>query len=412
MAVSLLLPISALAQSDAAYRINGVFTWGKIISMLCGEGWCRTSLPRDFYNLEVPINIWEKDFDAAFKAVQLQALADGYVLRKTGRNKPYTVTVKPKTEEDAAYVSCVDSSVQIVPSKYLKEYRHADSLKCSKVSSRSAEAERLCKHPAPPPTTGLQAPGGGYVCMDSVFVPLDRYRVNFYVVSSSFLDSYGVDWVELWASGNLWSTPQFFSNWSVRAVAAGDTLSEFRSIEIDIDSTASLHWGSQKKEEKSTYQTGDVVRTDYEYHDYGLTLDLHRSVGGGISGKYSLAQRDDMNSIIEGSFGGGGSDSVSTFGVFDSYQYTSRGIPFLSDIPLFGILFSHKSVDKIKSFFMIEIVQLKKIVLDTVPRFYVIDSIRTEEWNYRGDSSSSVESSSSYQEEDYGEDSEETEEDS
>lgn len=375
--------------------------------MLCGDGWCRTSLPRDFYNLEVPVSIYEKDFESAFKALKIQALADGYVLQKTGRNKPYTVTVKPKTDEDAAFVSCVDSSVQVVPSKFLHHYMRADSLKCS----RSAAAERPCKHRAPPPSTGLQAQGAAWRCLDSVFVPLDRYRVNFYVVSSSFLDSYGVDWVELWASGNLWSMPKFFSDWSIRAVSEGDTLSEFRSIEIDVDSAASLHWGSKMKEEKSTYQTGDVVRTDYDYHDYGLTLDLHRSVGGGISGKYSLAQRDDMNSIIEGNFGGGGSDSVSMFGVFDSYQYNTRGIPFLGTLPVVGFLFAHKSIDRVKSFFLIEIVQLKKLVLDTVPRFDFIDSVKTEEWNYRGLSSSSEESSSSAQEEENGTE-EKSEEDS
>ena len=217
---------------------------------------------------------------------------------------------------------------------------------------------------------------------DSVrIVPLDRFRVNFYVVSSSFLSSAGVDWTELWATGNLWSKPHFISDWALRAVSSGDSLSEFRSIEIDIDSAASLHWGSQKKEEKSTYQTGDVVRTDYEYHDYGLTIQLTRSEIGGIRGEYSLAQRDDMNSIIEGNFGGGGRDSVSTFGVFDSYQVVNSGIPILREIPLLGYLFSTTRRDKIKSFFVIEIVQLKKI-LDDPSQFYTLDSLKKQEFQY------------------------------
>ena len=237
-------------------------------------------------------------------------------------------------------------------------YRRADSLKCS--------APRL-------DTVSVG---------DSVrIVPLDRFRINFYVVSSTFLDSYGVQWTELWASGNLWSTPHFISDWALRAVSQGDTLSEFRSIEIDIDSAASLHWGSQKREEKSTYQTGETVRTDYEYHDYGLTLELTRSEKGGIRGEYSLAQRDDMNSIIEGNFGGGGRDSVSTFGVFDSYQSVNRGIPILREIPLLGVLFSHTARDKVKSFFVIEIVQLKKIV-DNPSHFDVLDSLKQAELSY------------------------------
>lgn len=349
---------TALAQNSVPYKFSGVYTWGKIITMLCEEGWCRTALPREFYQLEVPVSIYEDSFDNAFKALKIQALADGYILTKSGRKRPYDVSVRKKEDNEGGYVSCVDSTVHIVPERYLNMYRSADSLKCS--------APKL-------DTVSIG---------DSVrIVPLDRFRINFYVVSSTYLDAYGVDWTELWATGNLWSRPHFISDWALRAVAEGDSLSEFRSIEIDIDSAASLHWGSQRREEKSTYQTGETVRTDYEYHDYGLTLSLSRSEKGGIRGEYSLAQRDDMNSIIEGNFGGGGKDSVSTFGVFDSYQLVNRGIPVLRSIPLLGLLFSHTSRDKVKSFFVIEIVQLKK-VLDDPSHFAYLDSLKNEELDY------------------------------
>lgn len=349
---------TALAQNSVPYKFSGVYTWGKIITMLCEDGWCRTALPREFYQLEVPISVYEDSFDNAFKALKIQALADGYILTKSGKKRPYEVSVRKKEENESGYISCLDSAVHIVPDKYVNMYRRADSLKCS--------APRL-------DTLSVG---------DSVYiVPLDRFRVNFYVVSSTFLDSYGVDWTELWATGNLWSRPHFISDWALRAVSEGDSLSEFRSIEIDIDSAASLHWGSQKREEKSTYQTGETVRTDYAYHDYGLTLKLSRSEKGGIRGDYSLAQRDDMNSIIEGNFGGGGKDSVSTFGVFDSYQVVNRGIPLLRSIPVLGLLFSHTSRDKVKSFFVIEIVQLKKVI-DDPSHFAFLDSLKNEELNY------------------------------
>lgn len=308
--------------------------------MLCDGGWCRTALPRDFYSLEVPVSIYEQSFDDAFRALKMQALADGFVLTKSGKERPYDVSVRPKTDEESAYVSCTDSTVHLVPSKYLRTYMRADSLKCRGIVSR-----------------------GDSLYGDSVrIVPLDRFRINFYVVSSLYLDSYGVDWTELWATGNLWSKPNLFSDWALSAVASGDTLSEFRTIEIDIDSAASLHWGSQRREEKSTYQTGETVRTDFDYHDFGLTIDLSRSERGGIRGEYRLAQRDEMNSIIEGNFGGGGSDSVSTHGVYDSYTWNEKGVPFFSSIPVLGNLFSMKKKEKVKSFFVIEIVQLKKVV--------------------------------------------------
>ena len=130
----------------------------------------------------------------------------------------------------------------------------------------------------------------------------------------------------------MWDVPQFFSDWAFRAVSSGDTLSEFRTIEIDIDSAASLHWGSQLKEAKSTYMTGETVRTDYEYHNYGLTLDLQRSEKGGIRGKYSLAQRDDVNSIIEGNFGG---EAVIPYRRLVSLILTRRPYPEFRSCPRF-----------------------------------------------------------------------------
>ena len=81
-----------------------------------------------------------------------------------------------------------------------------------------------------------------------------------------------------------------------------------------------------------------------------MTLDLSRSVKGGIRGEYKLAQRDELNSIIEGNFGGGGSDSVSTFGVYDAYTWSESGVPFFSSIPVLGNLFSMKKRKKLNLF--------------------------------------------------------------
>lgn len=350
--------VTALAQNKAAYQFSGVFTWGKVISMLCDGGWCRTALPRDFYSMEVPVSIYETSFEDAFKALKMQALADGYILTKSGKERPYDVSVRLKTDDESAYISCVDSTVHLVPSKYLRSYIRADSLKCSGMVRADSSL------------------------LDSVrIVPLDRFRVNFYVVSSVYLDNYGIDWTSLWATGNLWSKPHLISDWALKAVVSGDSLSEFRSIEIDIDSSASLHWGSQLKEEKSTYQTGETVRTDYEYHDYGLTLNLTRSEKGGVRGEYTLAQRDELNSIIEGNFGGGGSDSVSTHGVYDSYTWNEYGVPFFSSIPLLGNLFSMKKREKVKSFFVIEIIQMKRIEKNPA-RWYEINELKDLELNY------------------------------
>ena len=131
MALILTVAASLHAQGGSvSYKFSGVYTWGKILTMLCEDGYCRTALPREFYELTVPVSIYENDFEGAFKALSMQALADGWVLSKKGKKYPFDVSVRKKEDRDAAFVSCVDSSVQIVPDKYLGKYISADSLKC------------------------------------------------------------------------------------------------------------------------------------------------------------------------------------------------------------------------------------------------------------------------------------------
>lgn len=319
---------------------------------MCEDGFCRLALPRSFYELTVPVSVYEYTFDDAFRALKMQALADGWVLTKKGSKVPFEVSAKQNEDKSAAFVSCVDSTVKIVEAVHLAKYLRADSLKCSK-----------------------KAP------VDTTKPPLQssRYRINFYVVSSSFLRDIGVDWVEMFAQGKLWSKPEFFSDWSLRAVAQGDTTCEFRTLELDIDSVASLHWGSKTQEQTSTYVTANAVQSNYEYYDYGLTLELKRRASG-IRGEYKLAQRDDMKSVIEGDFGGS-SDSLVAFGVFDSYKNNKVGVPFLSKIPWIGHLFEEEKVDKTKSFFVIQIVSLEK--LDSPKQqSQVLDSLKTDMWDY------------------------------
>lgn len=337
------------------FEFSGVFTWGEVISSLCRDGWCRTQLPREFYELSVPLNVYEKDFNAAFKALSMQAKADGYTLRKTGSKKPYTVVADLDKESMSSYISCIDTTVRSVASLDLAKYRLADSMKCF---SRRKHLDSLSN------------------IRDTLLYPSSRYRISFYVVSSSFLRTLGVDWTSLWASGDLVSMPKFISDWALRAVAANDTTAEFRTIEVDLDSSTTLHWGSQKKEEKSTvvYSNG-VAQNDYEWRDYGLTLNLTYSRLGGISADYKLAQRDENNSVLTGRFGGGGSDSINAFGVYDSYQNIVTGIPWLSRIPIIGYLFGSEVKDKVKSFFVIEVVKVKSNIVRDFPS---LDSLRTE----------------------------------
>lgn len=318
-----------------SYEYGGVFTWGEVLTTLCRDGWCRTQLPREFYELKVPLNVYEKTFDDAFKALSMQALADGYRLTKSGRKKPFTVIAELDEKTEASYISWVDTSVQVVDARDLAKYRLVDSLK---VKARNKYRDSIAEYNS------------------SVHFPSVRYRVSFYVVSSSFLRNMGIDWTSIWAQGNLAHAPSWITDWSLKAVASNDTTAEFRSVEVDVDSSTTLHWGSQRKEEKSivTYSNG-VSQQDYEWRDFGLTLTLTRDPINGVRADYTLAQRDENNSILRGQFGGGGQDSISAWGVYDSYQNNFRGIPWLYKIPLVGYLFGTETRDKVKSFFVIDV---------------------------------------------------------
>ena len=60
-----------------SYEFSGVFTWGEVLTSLCRDGWCRTQLPRPFFEMTVPLNVFEKDFESAFKALSMQSKAEG-----------------------------------------------------------------------------------------------------------------------------------------------------------------------------------------------------------------------------------------------------------------------------------------------------------------------------------------------
>ena len=356
--LSLSLPALASVRDSTVYdyEYGGVFTWGEVLTSLCRDGWCRTQLPREFFEMKVPLNVYEKTFDDAFKALSMQAMADGYRLTKSGRKRPFTVIAELDEKEDASYISWVDTSVQHVDARDLAKYRLVDSLK---VNARNRYLDSVAEYNS------------------SVHFPSVRYRVSFYVVSSSFLRDMGIDWTSIWARGNLVHAPSWITDWSLKAVAANDTTAEFRSVEVDVDSSTTLHWGSQRKEEKSivTYSNG-VSQQDYEWRDFGLTLTLTRDPINGVRADYTLAQRDENNSILRGQFGGGGQDSISAWGVYDSYQNNFRGIPWLYRIPLVGYLFGTETRDKVKSFFVIDVYPIEQGLENS---FALQDSLAVED---------------------------------
>ena len=74
---------------------------------------------------------------------------------------------------------------------------------------------------------------------------------------------------------------------------------------------------------------------------------------------------------LKGSFGGG-KDSISAWGVYDSYQNSFSGFLFFTICLLLVICLVMRPRDKVKSFFVIEVYPVNR---DTT-NFPVLDSLR------------------------------------
>lgn len=308
------------------YEFNGLYTWGEVLTTVCSGGLCKLQVPQEFFLKDVFLSVYENDFKGLFRALAAQAKADGYLL--TYRNNFVSVSSVPLNT--VSYVSCVDSLVHTVSSSDLALYLKSDSLRCFVRDSLKTE-NFILKVP-------------------------DVYKVSFYTVSSSFVSSLGVDWTSVFASGDLVSLPSLITDWTLKAVNSNDSLSEYRSITLSLDTLSKIHWGSQIKQEENTviYENG-VSNTSYTWRNFGLTLTLRRSLDG-VNCEYKLLQNDESNSILEGSFNGG-LDSLASYGVYDSYYLDVKGVPVLSSLPLVGPLFTIDNSQKVTSFFAI-IIQL------------------------------------------------------
>lgn len=69
-------------------------------------------------------------------------------------------------------------------------------------------------------------------------------------------------------------------------------------------------------------------------------------------------------------------DSVSAWGVYDSYQRRFTGIPWLYRIPYIGYLFGRENCDKVKSFFVIEVYPIGQNLPNNFP---LQDSLRIDD---------------------------------
>lgn len=345
MMVVLMIPVNSVhaqtPQNDSVlskefypdYDFNGVFSWGEVLAMLCERGKCRLSLPTDFYGLHVPLAIYEKDFKSAFRALKLQASADGWDLTLSGK----TLSARRSIVADSAYtfVSCIDSSVVSVPRKDWQTYVHSDSLRCLSMRERERFNADSLKH-----------------YKDSLLHGYDlrNYQLEYYSYSSMLLEQWGIKWSDVLASGDFFSKPDIPLSWAIQAMGTMDSLFVFRSVQFRIDSTLSLTWGNTESEVDKVYNDNGVVTTSYADKDYGMTINLQRSENR-LKIDYSFTQNDDTKQKISGASSALLGDTLLVVGYYKSRNNDYRYVPFLGHVPVLGYLFRWREyTDDVKFF--------------------------------------------------------------
>lgn len=306
-------------ENDSAnlYEFAGVYTVAEVLPAYCTN--CALSLPSEYLQTSVVLSVRSDKKKELWNALKSASLANGWLLTKQGN------TIKAQRQEDNGkiYISCLDSSVQRVPSDEFLYRIKADSLKCASRDSLRALADSLGALPPPP----LPSP-----------LPFQTYKLEYIAYNKTFSDKMGVEWRQIIASGNLKKMPSFYDKWQMWAVENNDTNFTRRTLEFALDTSINIDWGNEKQVPEKTYsEDGGIVATNYEWRKYGISIKVKRQ-GDKITLDYTV--RNEDNGTLNGRAVGNASDTLTTNGTYRTTQEISEGLPLLSRIPLIGALFS------------------------------------------------------------------------
>ena len=320
------------------YAFSGVFTWGEILTRLCEKGRCRLSLPGEFYSMQVPLSIYEKDFQGALTALRVQAKADGWDLNLS--RKVLSASRSVRSDSSLAFLSCIDSSVVEVPRNRFEIAKKSDSLKCLGLSAYRADQLRIMEHVRDSLANGYD---------------LKEWRLEYYSFSSDVLEDWGIAWSDVLSTGDFFAKPQIPLSWAIRAMGEQDSLTVFRAVEFVIDTTVDLTWGNTQSEVSKVYNDEGVITTQYDNVDYGMTINLKRNENR-INLTYSFTQSDDTKQKISGASSSLVGDTLLIVGYYKSKNKMVSFVPFLWRIPLLGELFTDTYYKNDVKFFVLRLI--------------------------------------------------------
>lgn len=316
------------------YEYKGVYPVQGIITNYCDD--CFLQLPPEFLQSNVVMSVnsdKKKDFEnALIKASK----AIGWDLKKRGRE---FIAEPVQNEGNLTYISCLNDEPVNVP-KYLFSFSvRSDSIKCAKRDSLALfEVQRQDS------ITRYKD------SLESVFLDYSRYELRYYSYSKSFTDKIGVSFQEMLMSGNLRKKFHVYDDWAFFATENNDTTFNFRKINVSLDSSVNLDWGTEEQTLLNSYVNEGVTNNNYEWRKYGLIVKIVKD-NRKIKLEYIFRDKENSVSVLQGSASGELKDTIMVYGQYNSSRQVSKGIPILSSIPLIKYLFAvNQTINDLRNF--------------------------------------------------------------
>lgn len=172
---------------------------------------------------------------------------------------------------------------------------------------------------------------------DSIYnlppLPKKRATLEYLELGKSTAENLGFKYSDYIGRARFFDYEDLFTV-TVQAQARGDSSFVYRTYSSVYDSSLTVFWGgSRERLALSNMTSNGVISNSYELDNFGLTFRLD-----GL--KYSYEHSTDYEHKISGS----GLLSLGQNHIFGTYQYTSTvvsSVPFLSSIPVLGLLFRH-----------------------------------------------------------------------
>lgn len=327
LAISVLLLLLALFIVRATagnFEYKGVYSLKAIFTTICED--CYLELPTDYLNTEVVLSVNTDDTSKVFKALQASSKAVGWELQR-GNDGRYRAS-PIENAGNIVFISCMDNQPHNVPKYLYAASIESDKIQCRQRDSLAAAAREKAKIDSIKIDSLLNIP------------PLDfaNYQLKYYSYSKSFADRMGVEWGSLVASGNLHDKLQLFDDWRLVATSTNDTAFTERALIFSVDSTLNVDWGSEEQTLKQTFVNNGVTTQDYEWRKYGMIVKIKRD-GKRVKMDYIFRDKENSISVLQGSVIGDEGDTLRLVGTYTAKRHISSGVPFLSSIPLLGVLF-------------------------------------------------------------------------